>query len=240
MKGLQGKVALVTGGGRGIGRRIAERLAGVGVRTAVCARTAEEIDATARRIAGAGGAAMAVPCDVTREEDVDRLFADVVGRYGRLDVLVNNAGVGRFGPLVELSTRDFDEVVAVNLRGTFLCCRAAMRQMMAQRAGYIVNVASVVGVKGYPLQSAYTAAKHGVMGLTKSLAVEAQEHGVRVSAILPGGVDTEMITRSRPDLDVSELMRPDDVADALLYLLNLSETVAVDQVTLRRRRSQPF
>ena len=112
--------------------------------------------------------------------------------------------------------------------------------MTLRKSGYIINISSVVGLKGYPNQAAYTASKHGVVGLTKSLAVEAQEHGVRVSAILPGGVDTDLVGRARPDLDRSVLMQPEDIAQAVLFLLSLSDRCAIDQIYIRRRTSNPF
>ena len=112
--------------------------------------------------------------------------------------------------------------------------------MRPRRCGFIINVSGVVGFKGYPHQAAYTAAKHGIMGLTKSLAVEAQEHGIRVSAVLPGGVDTELVAQARPDLDRAVLMQPDDIAHTIMYLLSLSDRAHVDQIYIRRRNSAPF
>jgi len=153
---------------------------------------------------------------------------------------VNNAGIGLFGKVADFAAADLDRVMAVNLRGTFLCCREAMKLMIPQRSGYIINISSVVGIKGYPNQSAYTASKHAVMGLTKSLAVEAQPHGIRVSAVLPGGVDTEMVQASRPDLDRSVLLQPDDIAQTVMFLLSLPERAAIDEIYIRRRASQPF
>jgi 3-oxoacyl-[acyl-carrier protein] reductase len=121
-----------------------------------------------------------------------------------------------------------------------LCCREAMRMMVPQASGYIINVSSVVGFKGYPNQSVYTATKHAVMGLTKSLVVEAQADGIRCSAILPGGVDTDMVGDARPDLSRDELLSAEDVAGAVMYLVSLSDRAAVDQIYIRRRGSKPF
>ena len=236
---LDGKVALVTGAGRGIGRAVAKALAGCGAHVVLAARTRKQIEAVAAEITAAGGKATPVVADVSDEASVAALFDDV-RRLGRLDVLVNNAGVGLFGPLKDFAAEDFDRVVGTNLRGTFLCCREAMRMMVPRRAGFIINISSVVGFKGYPNQAAYTASKHGVVGLTKSLAVEAQEHDIRVSVIMPGGVDTGLVGDARPDLDRSVLMQPQDVAHTVLYLLSLSERAHVDQIYIRRRTSQPF
>jgi len=237
---LDGKVTVVTGAGRGIGRVIARRLADSGALVVAAARTAEEIDSLAGEIVSAGGKALAVRTDVTDEKSVEDLFAAIDEKCGRLDALVNNAGMGIFSYIAETNADDYDRVMSVNVRGAFLCCRAALKRMIPQKSGYIINISSILGIRGYVNQGAYTAAKHGVMGLTKSLAVETQKHGIRVSAILPGGVNTAMIRKSRPDLDVSELLEPEDIAQAVMYLLSLSQTAAIDQIYIRRRNSSPF
>ncbi len=237
---LDGEVALVTGAGRGIGKAVAEMLAGAGAHVVCAARTETEIAATADSICAAGGKASHYPCDVSKEKQVTEMFQRVRKKLRRVDILVNNAGLGIFGELSQFKTDDFERLVDVNLRGTFLACREAMQIMTKQKSGYIINVSSVMGFRGYENQSIYAAAKHGVMGMTKSLAVEAQEHGIRVSAILPGGVDTDMAHQARPDLDPSILMQPEDIAQAVEYLLSLSDRAAVDQIYVRRRGSKPF
>ena len=168
------------------------------------------------------------------------MFGVIDDKCGRIDILINNAGMGIFSHIVDCSSEDFDRVMAVNTGGTFLCSREALKRMIPQKSGYIINISSVLGVKAYVNQGAYTAAKHGVMGLTKTLALEGQPHGIRVSAVLPGGVNTEMIAESRPDLDASALLEPEDIADAVMYLLGLSEKASVDQIYIRRRNSSPF
>jgi len=237
---MKNKIAIVTGGGRGIGRAICRRLAFAGAHVVVAARTQPEIDFVAAEIEQSGGKASAIAVDLATEDSIIELFRQIRERFGRLDILVNNAGIGLYGPVAEFPADAFDKVIAVNLRGTFICCRESMQMMIPQHSGCIINVSSVVGIKGYPNQAAYTASKHGVMGLTKSLAVEAQPHGIRVSAVLPGGVDTDMVANARPDLDRSVLLQPDDVADAVMFLLSLSDRAAIDEICIRRRASQPF
>lgn len=237
---LRTNVAVVTGGGRGIGASICRALGQAGATVVVAARTECQIRTVADQIVAAGGAALPLQVDLASEASVIALFQTVMETFGRIDTLVNNAGVGVYGPVMDYAAADLDALLAVNVRGTFLCCREALRRMARARKGYIINISSVLGFKGYANQAAYTATKHAVMGLTKSLAVEAQAYGVRVSAVSPGGVDTEMVRSSRPDLDPSVLLRPEDVAQAVLYLLSLSETAAVDEIYLRRAAGTPF
>lgn len=237
---LRGQTALVTGAGRGIGAAIARALAAHGAHVFLAARTEAQLGQVAQDIRASGGEATAVPADLTEQSSVEALFATLRDRAGRLEVLVNNAGIGLFGQVADFPVEDLDRMYQVNLRGTFLCSREALRMMAPAKRGYIINIASVVGIKGYPNQSGYTASKHAVMGFTKSLAVEAQEHGIRASAVLPGAVITELIAAARPDLNPAELLRPEDVAGAVLYLLSLSESAAVDEIYIRRRKSSPF
>jgi NAD(P)-dependent dehydrogenase (short-subunit alcohol dehydrogenase family) len=237
---LNGTVAVVTGAGRGIGKAIARALATAGAHVVLTARTRQEIDDLAAQIAGDGGAATAIRTDVSVEQDVVSLFQAIASTLGRIDVVVNNAGIGLFGPSAEFKAEQLDSIYATNVRGTFLCCREALKLMVPAGRGYLINISSVVGFKGYPKQAAYTASKHAVMGLTKSLAAELAGTGIRVSAILPGGVDTDMVGDARPDLQRDQLMRPEDVAQSVMYLLSLSDRAAVDQIYIRRRNSAAF
>ena len=183
---LKGKVAVVTGSGRGIGRAIALVLAKCGAHVVAAARTVEQIDSLAEQIAAAGGRATAIPTDVTEETSVLALFEKVREDLGRLDVLVNNAGLGIYGEMIDFDVDDFDRVLAVNLRGTFLCSREAMRMMVPRKEGYIINISSVVGFKGYPNQSEYTASKHALRGMSIALAEELRSDNIRVHVICPG------------------------------------------------------
>lgn len=236
---LTGQLALITGSGRGIGRSIAQYLASAGAHVVLAARSADQLKSVADGITARGQKSTPILTDIADESAIRQLFARIA-EIGPLDILINCAGIGRFGPLKDFSTEDFDTVLAVNLRATFLCCRQAMNVMADRKSGFIINISSVVGIKGYPNQSAYTASKHGVVGLTKSLAVEAQQDNVRVSLILPGGVDTDLVAQARPDLDRSILMQPEDISQAVMYLLSLSDRAHVDQIYIRRRSSSPF
>ena len=237
---MSNRAAIVTGASRGIGRAIALRLAREGFDLALAARTESDLEAAARECEAEGATALAVASDVSREEDVKRLFDDTRERFGRLELLVNNAGLGVYGPLVETTFDDYERMMGVNLRGVFLCSREAMRWMTQADRGTIVNVASVVGIKGYANQSLYTASKHGVVGLTKVIAEEGREHGIRAHVICPGGVATDMVSQARPDIRPEELLQPEDVADLVLYLVNLPARAMVDIVHLRRFTSGSF
>jgi len=237
---LSGKVAIVTGAGRGIGRSVALALAGHGVHVSLAARTEVELNTVRSEIEVMGGKATAFPADIYYETEVIALVRDTVEQLGRLDILINNAGIGVFGPLVEASVEQWDQVMAVNARGPFLLCREAIPYLRQQQQAFIINITSVVGVKGYINQAIYSASKHAVMGMTKALAKEVQRDGIRVHAICPGGVDTEMVTQARPDLDRSKLMQPEEIADIVLFLVTRKGNAVIDEIHLRRESSTPW
>jgi 3-oxoacyl-[acyl-carrier protein] reductase len=237
---LRGQTALVTGAGRGIGRAISASLAAAGARVYLAARTAEQLQSVAEQINRSGGSAVPVPTDLASEEQIQALFGKIHSQEAGLDILINNAGVGIYGPAVNFASKDFDTVMRVNAKAAFLCCQQALKLMIPKKRGYIINISSVLGFKGYANQAAYAASKHALVGLTKSLAAEVQEQGIRVSVILPGGVNTRMIADARPDLDPEILLQPEDIAHTVMFLLSLSDRAAVDQIYIRRRSSKPF
>lgn len=240
-KALRGKAALVTGSSRGIGQALAYALAAQGMEVFCTARDRTRLAELVDSIGQSGGSATAIPADISTEEGVSGIFAHIRERVAHLDVCINNAGIGLFDHVKDIRGEDLDRMYATNVRGCFLCCREAMNMMIpARKGGYIINISSVVGFKGYKNQAGYGATKHAIMGLTKSLAAEAQEHGIRVSAICPGGVATEMVQQSRPDIDPNDLLHPDDITQTVLYLLSLSDRAAVDSIYIRRRNSAPF
>jgi NAD(P)-dependent dehydrogenase (short-subunit alcohol dehydrogenase family) len=198
---LQGKVAVVTGASRGIGRAIATMLTSAGARVLGCARHAT---------------GEVVACDVTRAADVDRFAADVLHRFGPPDLLVNNAGVVARARLEETALESWAAVVDSNLTGTFLVTRAFLGAMRAKGGGRIVNVASISGRQGTAGLTAYCAAKHGVVGLTRALAQEVRAEGIAVNAVCPGSVDTDMLRVGMPGAHPD--MSPEDVANVVIYL----------------------
>ncbi len=215
---LDGKVALVTGAGRGIGRTTALLLAARGARVAACSRTQSELDGTVSQVMLKGGSAKAYRCDVSNEAQVGELFSRIRNEFGRLDILVNNAGMFSGGLVENTTVQEFNEVMAVNLTGVFLCCREGFR-LMKKDGGSIVNVSSLSGVKGakkFPGFGAYCAAKSGVVGLTEVLAEEGKEYGIRVNAVCPGAVDTVMLASAFPD--VYPRLAPGQVASAISFL----------------------
>jgi 3-oxoacyl-[acyl-carrier protein] reductase len=198
------------------------------------------LEAVRTEIRAFGGDAASFPTDVSREAEVVTLIRDTVDRFGQLDILVNNAATGVFGPLVEVITEQWDQTMAVNARGPFLMCREAIPHLKQQERSFIINISSAVGVKGYPNQALYTASKHALMGMTKALAKEVHQDGIRVHAVCPGGVDTQMIRNARPDLDQSVLMQPQEIADIVLFLVTRQGNAVIDEIQVRREVSTPW
>lgn len=237
MTALKGRGAVVTGGGRGIGRAVAEALAAEGASVVVAARTEEEIREVAEDLRDRGWESHALVCDVTDPDSVEALRADAADRLGRVDILVNNAGVAGSAPLHRISLEEWNRTLAVNATGTFLCTRAVLPGMVERGWGRVVMVASTAGLTGARYISAYAASKHAVLGLTRSVADEVAGRGVTVNAVCPGYVDTEMTRRSvarivdRTDLSEDEaraalrarspqgrLLDPAEVAHAVAFL----------------------
>ncbi len=201
---LNGQTALVTGAGRGIGRAIAIALAECGAEVVVnYASSAAAAEDVVEAITASGGQAWAQKADVSDEADVDNLIKAVLERSGRLDVLVNNAGITRDGLLMRMKTSDWQAVIDLNLTGVFLCSRAVARPMLKQKSGRIINITSVVGLMGNAGQANYAAAKAGVVGLTKSTAKELASRGITVNAVAPGFIATDMTK----DLDADAILR---------------------------------
>jgi 3-oxoacyl-[acyl-carrier protein] reductase len=237
---LDGKIAIVTGGSRGIGAAIVEALLREGMIVWTTGRSKENLDALTKALISYEARLKTAVCNSRVPDEIEMFFAEMENSCPRLDVLVGNAGVGKFGSVEEVSQKDWDEVMEINGRGTFLFAQQAFRWMKRCGGGRIINIASVVGLRGYPKQSQYTASKHAVVGMTKVLAREGQPFGIRASVICPGGVATDLVLEARPDLDVSELIHPEDVARAVLYIAKEPESCCTDLIQLRRTGSLPF
>jgi 3-oxoacyl-[acyl-carrier protein] reductase len=234
MHRLTDKVVIVTGSSSGIGKAIALRFGEEGATVVVTARRLTLCEQTVAQIKMKGGEARAVQTDVADERQVERLIDDTVERHGRLDILVNNAGIGGGGRLADTTTKTFDEVMNVNLRGTFFCCRSGFRQMKRQGGGIIINMSSVAGVQAWAGTGTYSASKHGIMALTRSLADEGRPYHIKVSAICPGGVADELVDAPPEEILRSEKIDPFDVAETAVYLATLGKHSVVHQIVIDR------
>ena len=223
---LSGKVALVTGAARGLGRCIAESLAMAGAKIACIDVNTESLADTVAAIRAAGGEAEPIACDVTQSDRVGETVNEVIKLWGALNILVNNAGITRDNVIVRMKDEQWDSVLNINLRGTFLFTRAAARPMMKAREGRIINIASVSGLMGNPGQVNYSASKAGVIGLTRTVARELSSRNVTVNAVAPGFIATDMtaalgeeiLQEVRKQIPLGRMGDPQDVADAVLYL----------------------
>lgn len=224
---LQGKHALVTGASRGIGRSIALELAKQGAHVAVnYAGSEDRAQAVVDEIIALGQKAFKVQADVSNEKSVKDMVKTVIDTFGSLDILVNNAGITKDNLLMRMKEADFDDVININLKGVFLCTKAVSRPMMKQRGGTIVNVASIVGVSGNPGQTNYVASKAGVIGMTKSVAKELASRNIRVNAVAPGFISTDMTDKLSDEqqeamldmIPLGKLGTPEDVAVVVRFL----------------------
>jgi 3-hydroxybutyrate dehydrogenase len=246
--GLKGQVALVTGGGVGIGRAIAQALVGQQARVAICGRRLEELERTAWALTKSGAEVLSLPCDVTQRVDVERTVNAVVQNFGGLDILVNNAGASGRTPIQDPDDSKWQNIIQVNLTGSYLCSKVAVPHMLKHQYGRIVNVSSVLGRFGVAGYLAYCTAKHGILGFTKALALEVASQGITVNAICPTWVDTAMARQGIEEtaailgvspeefremaisaVPIKRMAEAEEVASAVLYLCSKSASAMTGQ-----------
>lgn len=228
---LTGRVALVTGGSRGIGLEIARRLGHLGASVAICARHQERLDDAARSLAGDEIKALPVVADVTRTADVESLVRKAETGLGPIDILVNNAGLGIFGAFHERSEADWDTVLNTNLKSVFLVSKAVAPEMIRRRRGYIVNISSLAGKNSFSGGGLYCASKWGLMGLTYCMAEELRVHNVRVSVVCPGSVATDFSPHA--DRNPATMLRAEDVAHAVAAMVTEGPQSFLSEISLR-------
>lgn len=228
---LQDRIAIVTGAARGIGKSIALALAGEGAHVVVADINSEGVANTARELTALGRVALPVVMDVAKSEDVARMVEAAVQRFGRIDILVNDAAVVNNVPVLELTEATWNRILAINLTGVFLCCQKTAEVMIPQQSGRLINISSLAGHFGAPGMAAYTASKHGVIGLTKVLAIELGQYGITANAVCPGNTDTEMVravfeARAAARNQTTEQVRSEITAKTPMRRFGLPEDVA--------------
>ncbi|KAA0742344.1 3-ketoacyl-ACP reductase [Bacillus sp. AY3-1] len=230
---LQGKNALITGAGRGIGRAVAIALAKEGVNVGLLARSEENLKAVAKEVEAEGVKAVITTADVSSYEEVTTAIETLKNGLGSIDILINNAGISKFGKFLELDVADWEKIIQVNLMGVYYATRAALPSMIEQQSGDIINISSTAGQKGAPVTSAYSASKFGVLGLTESLAMEVRKHNIRVTALTPSTVATDMavdlgLTDGNPD----KVMQAEDIAEFIVAQLKLNKRTFIKSAGL--------
>lgn len=229
MVSIENQVAIVTGAGRGIGRAIAIELGKLGARLVLAARGRSELDETARQV----GSASVMPTDVRKKDEVGRLFEQTAQRLGPVDILVNAAGLGIFGPVANFRDEDFETLIETNLRGLFFTCKYVLPSMIERRRGQIVNIASIAGKVASANHAVYCASKFGVVGFTQSLAEEVREYGVRVAVICPGSTNTAFSPENKAGKSREKMLSPTDVAHAVRMIVTQEPNSFISEIVLR-------
>ncbi|PCH76661.1 MAG: 3-ketoacyl-ACP reductase [Flavobacteriaceae bacterium] len=228
MESLQGKKALITGAGKGIGKALALAFAKEGIDVALLSRTTSDLEKVAEEVRALGVKAMVIAADVSDEKSVNAAAEKVHSQFGTIDILINNAGIGRFGNFMDLSAESWTEVININLMGTYFVTRAFLPSMIAQKSGDIINISSTAGLKGNAMTSAYSASKFAVIGLTESLMAEVRKHNIRVNVLVPSTVATDMaLDLKLTDGNPEKVMQPEDIAELLISQLKLPRRVMV-------------
>ena len=233
---MKDKICIITGAGGGIGAAIAEALFSCGFKLVLMGRNEEKLKKVAN-----GRECLILPGDICNDEYIKETIEKTVQTYGGIDILINNAGVAQSRDFEEISMEEYDMIMNTNARAPFLMCKTALPYIKASSCGTIINIASVTAHKGYGLQSVYAASKHALLGFSKALSKEYYKKGVRVHVISPGGVFTDMVKVSRPDLTDEGMILPKDIAETVLYLIKMRDSASVaDEIQLHRETKEPF
>jgi 3-oxoacyl-[acyl-carrier protein] reductase len=236
MTALAGKVSIVTGAGRGIGRAIALLLGRLGSRVVLAARSEAQLESVREEIRGQAGEALVVRTDLNCDEDMENLVSRTVKECGSIDYLINNAGWGKRAPVAKASVEEWDQTLRVNLRAPMVLSKLVLPILLEKKDGAIVNIASISGKTGEANAAAYSASKFGLIGFSQSLYEEVRESGIKVAAILPGFVDTPMIPPTRR-LDRSKMIRPEDIAQTVLFVLTSPPNCCPVEITVRPQKT---
>lgn len=230
MQNLKQKNALITGAGKGIGKAVAIALAAEGVNVALLARTKTDLEQVAKEIEPYGVKTVIVTADIADIESVNQAVNTVLGEFKTIDILINNAGIGKFGKFLDLTPEEFENIIKVNLFGIYYATRAVLPGMIEQQSGDILNISSTAGLKGAPITSAYSASKFAVMGLTESLMQEVRKHNIRVTALTPSTVATDMaINLNLTDGNPEKVMQAEDIAELIVAQLKLNRRVFIKE-----------
>jgi 3-oxoacyl-[acyl-carrier protein] reductase len=236
MSKLNEQVAIITGGSSGIGFAIARSVLAEGMRVAIVARDKSRLSQALKALKNEFNGkdrVIAIPTDVSKAKDVEKMVREVIQTWGRIDLLVNNAGIGRWSSIEKCREEDWDQVLAINLKGTFLCTKTVLPEMKNKRSGYIVNISSIAGKVGMGGAPAYSASKFGIVGLTQSVLEEGIEFNIRATVICPGYVATPMVAGvSVPE---EEMIPPSDIGKLVVDLLNLSPVTVIKEIVVQRR-----
>ena len=237
---LKDRVAIVTGGGTGIGRSVALALGAQGCKVVVCGRRPDRLEQTVQTIAAAGGQGLALKVDVSNEDEIERLVQTTLENFGKIDILINNAGIADKGlEMHEIELQDWDRVMATNLRGAMMMMRAVLPWMRRQQSGHIINISSESGLEHYTRDSVYGTSKHAFNALAEYAQRENQELGIRINTICPGMVVTEM-TATTPGLDHAKCLVPEDIADLAIWLLTRRQNIKIGTPILMQTMVNPW
>lgn len=240
LQSLKGKVAIITGASRGIGREIAKTLAKNKINLVLCGRDEKKLKDLQLEIKKFGVLSEICIGDISDESVIVKTIEKTSKAFGGIDILINNAGIAIPKPIIQSTSDDFDMHININVKAPFLLCKYAIPHLKKSDCPTIINLSSVVGYKGYINQGIYTTSKHALVGFTKVLAQELHQFGIRVHIVAPGGVDTEMVSATRPDINKSELMSPQEIADIVEFLLIHRGNAVIDEINIRRATNSPW